>query len=487
METIEYIRFDPANKHLIDGLGLSHHALGEIFLSAEGDRVFPCSIVEGASPSIRAYIEREYRAASLSFDGIVEGQMSCPDPWGGEWVAADWVITSPKRFSLPFEMLSVYYRCQSAGGRTFWLCIYETYGRATQVFFPDLNCAIYDFQLSLAQDVVRTLHATLAAIPREVIDGIKGSVPVSAKRIGLLDMVTNFGHQLLNHLSGIQRLAEEALIDRLDEIWLCGTEFYGAVENIFPELRNRVRRFDDRWAVQAELLQQRVHLFKLGSNLVTAQLRQRILSLAGRFADTSHQRLVITIRADGRRCLNLPEVVAQAYASLSVEHSDLRIVLDGWVIPESDIRLNSSLATAIREPLLSRIRAEMDLAEKISSSLPSGVVVGNTIGLSMLESIASLSGASAYLSHIGTLQHKLGILVGIPGVVHGPQIQLQSPETGPFMSEVGFAPYYLPVEAVKDVKTTSERGAGFHDYSIADANAVIAGLDRVLKLAAERG
>jgi hypothetical protein len=156
-------------------------------------------------------------------------------------------------------------------------------------------------------------------------------------------------------------------------------------------------------------------------------------------------------------------------------------VLDGWVFPESELAAGgSSVATAISPRYLQPIRREMALAQAVADALPAGAIADNVIGLSIGESLARLAGIDAYLSHVGTLQHKLGFFIDAGGVVHGPTAQLRTVEGGSFQSEAGRPPLFLPPDAVEDVPVESARGDRFHDYSIRDLDAVADRLGNLL-------
>ena len=419
-------------------------------------------------------------------DAIAAGAFWCPDPWAAEPATARAVFANPSRGSLPFEMLPLFYAFRSRAGKEFWICIFSTYGRPTHVFLPEQDCLIYDYSQHLAPPVLESLLSTIE-VARPILEHDCNHLPCAAEAIGLLDMQTNFGHQLINHLSGLQRLVDLGLLDQLDEIWLCGVEFFGPTETLFPETRGRIRRFRDRWAVSQELLRSpRSRLFKIGSNVFQARLRERILrKCPSASAATGREGalLAVTVRATGRRCVNLPEAVAGIFARLSPAFPGLRIVLDGWVFPESELVAGgSSVATALSPRYLQPIRNEMALAQAVADALPPGAVAGNVIGLSIRESLAHLAGIDAYLAHVGTLQHKLGFFTDAGGVVHGPTAQLQTIEGGSFLTEVGRAPLFLPPGAVEDVPVESARGTRFYDYRIRDLDAVA---DRLRDLIAD--
>ncbi|MGH9955847.1 MAG: hypothetical protein ACREBC_01805 [Pyrinomonadaceae bacterium] len=483
----EYIRFDGGPcACVLSERGISPASISQLFLWKAGEG--PPRLLPGISLANQQYSEREFTAAGISFAGIRTGAFCCPDPWTGEMIPATDVLTSRVQSSLPFGILPLFYRHWSPKGGVFWACVYGTYGRVTQLIIPAMNCVIYELWEHRARAVVTTLSETLALEGvRSKIEGRAEPMVAGAKRVGLLDMVTNFGHQLLNHLSGLQRLIDLDIGQRLDEIWVCGAEFFGPTEALFPEFEGRIKRVQSRWTVLEKLLREPCHVFKVGSNVATQPLRARVRRRGRSGPGDGFLRLVVTVRAEGRRCLNLPEAVAELYNSLLPEYPNLRIVLDGWVFPHSEVVAASSVATAISDRFAGRMRVEMALARAIVDRLPSGAAIANTIGRALAESLDDLEGAHAYFAHVGTLQHKLGLLVGIPGVVHGPSSQLRAPEGGPFSSQFGEPPTHLPPEAVEDVHAASDRGPGFDDYRIVDTSWAVHGLRRMLQQAVEHG
>src|SRR5207248_374450 len=87
----------------------------------------------------------------------------------------------------------------------------------------------------------------------------------------------------------------------------------------------------------------------------------------------------------------------------------------------------------------------------------------------------------AYLSHVGTLQHKLSFMTGAGGVVHGPSEQMINQESGPYHSEIGQTPTYLSGSAVEDIPTNTERGSRSFDYRIVDIEAISNSISAIFK------
>jgi hypothetical protein len=222
-------------------------------------------------------------------------------------------------------------------------------------------------------------------------------------------------------------------------------------------------------------------VIRIGSTYLPSKLRRRIMrSVPAVASGEQGNLLVVTVRAAGRICVNLPEIVAELYESLR-ETFDFTIALDGWVIPESAVGPRASPGGGVPQQYTSAIRDEMDLAHQIQKRLPHGAISANTIGRSMLESLNELSVATCYFAHVGTLQHKLGLLLRLPGVVHGPRLQVCGPEGGPYYSEDGIPPVFIPEDAIEDLPTTSSRGRSFADYRIVDMSFTKAALARVMR------
>ena len=445
-------------------------------------------LMRGVPAGVRQYITREFHGAGVSIDGLRAGALRCPDPWTGAMLATLGVFTSHSRGAMPADLLPLFYAFHSPVGGEMWLCLWGTYGKPAMLFLPRIDIAVHDFlshdaNSTPAAPLLDMLMGSLGAF--RVLLGEAGR-PERAERIGLLDMPEHYGHQMLENLSGVQRLADEGLLPALEELWVTGPEFFGPVEEIFPELQGRVRRFPNRWDLFEPLLRVRHRrLFRIGSNVFQARLRARILAtcpVAGRASERTERPLIaVTVRSAGRQCLNLAEAVGVLHRDLSARIPGLGIVLDGWVFPESELVLRSSVATALSDPHRGRLMAEMAEAAAIRDALPPHAVVDNLIGLSMRESIGALRSVRGYLAHIGTLQHKLALFSGSGGVVHGPTQQLSGIESGPFQSEVGEPPRFLPPAAVTDAAVDNARGERFHIYRITDAVALTTLMSTVLE------
>jgi hypothetical protein len=463
-------------------LGVSWQAISEIFLGLGLPASSP-SLVMGTPTYAKTFARREYLAGGFSFRAIRLGEIRVPDLWTGEILHCRSGFTSPAQDGLPYDMLPFYYRLIGHQRQEFWLTCYGTYGRITHIFLPAQDVIIYDFDAHaapvLAEHLARHLEefrlASEAASAAQRRPGV----------IAVLDMITNFGHQLMNQLGGVERLLEETGAAPVDQLWLSGVEFFAPIERLFPEVAQKVRRFANRWDMYSELSQGAYLPLRIGTNVFRQGIGDRLKAVSE--TNENHRKIerhpiiAVTVRTAGRRCLNLPDIIQQTISTLRYKYPRLGIVLDGWVLPDSQLFMESALATIWWDDFYrNSVIADLELARQISEQLPNGTIVANLIGQPMSSSLHGLRGIDTYLSHVGTLQHKISFITGTRGVVHGPSSQLSFPDTGHFQAEFGFAPLFLDPSSVVDLVQGPKSRKGFEDYEIVRVDDVTSKLHEIL-------
>ena len=476
-----YWPFSDGLRDAITGAGLNWQAIENIMRPPSPAVRSPQ--IRGECPAgLRKYLDGEYRAAETSFQGLRAGRLAFPDPWGGPTpLAATGCglrnVTKSELYGNP-----LIYRCKSEG-RLVYAVSYNLTGRITQLIFPQLQVIIFDIFQSNAE-----LMATLFEANREQIDALMERRQLDCHRVvGVIDMVFNYGHHMMNHLSGLERLVSTGLHDSLNEVWVSGIPFFGEIAEIFPEIARKLRLFSNQGAMLDAILAENVLPLRVGSNVFSHGLRQRLLDAASRRivypADNRRFPLVaVTIRGGGRACLNLGEVVAHLHRMLSPHFPNIGYVLDGWVFPEALLRLSSGAATCLWPDNLALISREMAAAGEVADALPRGAVVRNLIGQSILHSISGLRDIDAYFAHVGTLQHKLGFLTHARGFVHGPKRQMTHFDAGTFATESGLTPKFVDPACVVDVDGSGGiRGEGFANYRISDLDNALKPMLQMLK------
>lgn len=466
---VNFVKFDASELEALADMGFHPQAVSEIILGPSDLKV--PSIHPDCPDWARFFVAREYRACEHTYKALRQREMRAPDPRTGDFFSSTYTFIPA---SFPARTVPVF-KVFNEGEAVFCLVFCSITNRVTHIIVPNRECVIYDLDLANASAVWDTFKAH--SVP---------SLPViqPRRRVGVVDMVASFAHQAMNHLSGIQRLVDSGLDHQIDEIWVWGTEFYGPTEGVFPELADKIFHVDPA-EMPARLNQCGYDVFKLGSNMVTATLRERLLRLAAaspwKINSPVRSPLIgFTIRSEGRRCVNLPEVIEAIVTGLLPNHPKLGLVLDGWVFPETSVLACSALVTAFSTHYASRMRQEAELCQHISARLPAGIIVRNLVGMSTLESIHGLSDVDAYFAHVGTLQHKIGWFTAARGIIHGPQAALSALDSSAHSTEVGSPPVIMNKEDVADIVVDTSRGPGFYDYEIRDVSAVVSMLNEIL-------
>jgi hypothetical protein len=361
-------------------------------------------------------------------------------------------------------------------------------GRITQVIVPRHKIVIHEHNADPARG---NLLEVEKAFP-EAFDSGLPPLNKDGQRIAVVDMVNNHGHHLINHLSGIQRLIDLNVHDQIDGIWTQNISFFGSVKRLFPEISEKIRHFETKADLQSALNGEDGLRVRIGSNYFSKALSDRLHAYAGPsplIARTEPKSaiLAITMRGGLRVCENLADCVTAIFDHSIAASLEIKIMIDGWVIPESSVIDGSPVLTYLRSPYKKPIDLEFQMADEITRRLPANTVVANVVGRSMADSIAILRQANAYFAHIGTLQHKLGFLTDADGLVHGPKDQLSSLEAGPFLTECGRIPQFLSPDMIEDIpETGGVRGSKSNNYRISDPDAVGRMMAEILKSAVAR-
>jgi hypothetical protein len=467
----KFLKFSNLDLSYLVDHGISYESLSQILLG--NSNAVQLNLHETTPKSIVNYINREYAACSIAFNKNYAGKQVIPSLFSKSEVncSCSFLISLPKRSSYFFlvKKYSDYFN--------FYLIFASVASRVTHIYIPAFNIFISESMESLAPDIAHEIDL----ISTKIIP-----INLDKKPIAIVDMVSNYAHQLINHLSGIQRILDEGMTDFYESIVVSGKHFYGDEELIFPELKGKIiqLRRDDLFKNYSD--GSVTELVRIGSVCFRTELKNRLVNISklrnSDFTISNNTRpiLVITTRSDGRRCLNLVQIVLDIVDGLLHQYPNLGVVIDGWVFPESEIYSNSEVVTTVLNKNLTNLNMEcLDVLE-ISKSLKPGVFLGTTVGNGMLKSINSIQGACVYFSHIGTLQHKVAWFTGARGVVHGPKSEISRLDSNWFSCEGVVPPVLISTNDIEDVPVDTERGPGFFDYRINKSENIVKQLKSLL-------
>ena len=351
------------------------------------------------------------------------------------------------------------------GDQTFYLFNYGPAFKKILVYFPHLELII-----RLAPggpdlvELVNKWKALAVTYWQKVIEHIAYS--------GTREIVLTHGwmgstaHHLLNDLTGINRLVKTGRINNVDKFLVGGFEYYGRLEEIFPEIPKEkiLRFFHDNFSYLPEVvLDGKFFALKAGDRLITEELAKRIHKVAINKcnkpflnelenAKKNSPLILMTVRSSGRRMwMSQVQGIASIIQKLSLDFPNLGVVLDGISRPYGK---ETSLSDREEEMLAD----DQAVVKQILELLPDNQVsVYNTIGCTMSESIAWACAIDSYIVPFGGGMAKVTYVANKPGVVYCNRTILETSYKDHWYTasqrENGIAPTYIPSGYVVDLKT----------------------------------
>lgn len=294
--------------------------------------------------------------------------------------------------------------------------------------------------------------------------------------VALTSGVENFAHQIWNTLSGFERqvglLSEGSAYDSI--IWF-GSEFFGPLKTIFPELAGSPEEKRPARGRSPEINANKPALaFTVGDLVIRQGMRRRLdrvlqqrhpseqeLALLSKLDAASGPVIWLGLRQGDKSWDGQDRHIPRMLDLIAEEFPDARFIIDGFSEPDGLDYVSSRWAVYIRsiEGLVDGVRRATK-AETYSM-----------IGLSMLGAISLARKADFYIAPIGTSQHKVGWFCDAPGVVYCSSAWKRlSGDRMPGASEVegGTAPVFYygdPIEG-NNKRTVFDRRSNLENFAI---------------------
>ena len=311
--------------------------------------------------------------------------------------------------------------------------------------------------------------------------------PPTEKRAILRIGHENFAHHLRNELSALEEWLHTATPEQLARISISASdEPIGPLGDVFPQLAGCEivsDISDDASGVTAD----NPISVRVGSRLVTERLRQRVRDYAERHAQavathparhllaTAWPRIWISTRTGWRTAANFDALflalvprVFRAYPRAAMFMDGFSFPLGFFDDPRTADRRDSFVSRATEtEVVITELKSKVkeqfgtELADRICS----------ISGIDLMSAIALGAACDYYICHFGTLQHKIGWIHDIPGMMHGPS----SSRTDGFslrwhrtQVEGGVAPDAIPSRLIVVPGDTNRRKSWNRDYEFSD-------------------
>ncbi|MGB3510484.1 MAG: tetratricopeptide repeat protein [Microcoleaceae cyanobacterium] len=360
------------------------------------------------------------------------------------------------------------------GDEVFYLICSGVLGEGNSLYFPNHELVIHLSALGDYHPNSERINAWKAQLVTNW-EKVKSYITITGvPKIATFIANPQLGHHLLNELSGLLKLYEAGDLGNIDKFFIIsnpknGTEFYGRINDIFPEINSdKIERIDDSQLIEDKILTDNYFIIKLGDNFVTENLVKRIYKISSKKcspdflaktkeAEEKHFPLFwVNIRSHNRSWASQIQGTANLIKSLWKDFPNIGVVIDGFSLPDSWENIDSSRWKAA-------LKEEKEIAKDIQSLLPPEIRVYDIVGCPLHENIIWACAIDLYLAHEGTTQNKVGWIGNKPGVVHGASdiLMRKFPEK---FRENGIKPVFISKEHIVKIEgIDSELGKGSYD------------------------
>jgi len=239
----------------------------------------------------------------------------------------------------------------------------------------------------------------------------------------------NFAHHLWNELSALAEWLEHTQADERTGVTLIPLrEPFGPLEGIFPELQSLT-------LLRSVTTPQDINrmsgcLVMPGSRKVTRRVREIVANYLQNQASEVARRMEqdflnrhqpvfwFSVRDHDRTCLNQMEFLEALALRLLNSYPDSAILLDGFAFTPYEPDLDTLIAAEKRAGSLRDFIQELKNRVTVSHGPDTAARLCSVSGLSLIDNLYLARHVNYYVCHAGTLQHKLGWLYDIPGIMH---------------------------------------------------------------------
>jgi hypothetical protein len=292
----------------------------------------------------------------------------------------------------------------------------------------------------------------------------------------------NFAQYLWNELSALEEWMSGASDQAIAGLTIVPRfEPLGPLDEIFPRLK-KAQFFRASLQNQNSFLETARLIVRPSSRIVSRGIRERIVEYCGA-QPMAHAwpRVWISVRTGSRTPDNQAEFIVATIGKILQAYPDAEFLLDGFSFPmdiDHGIRHAKSregFKEKTREAFKARsrdcdaaIERTIGATRRILGS-PSAARISSVSGIAITDAIAAAGTCHYYICHSGTLQHKIGWLHKIPGIIHSPTI---SRSWYAAQVEDGITPDELPMEfiAPSAIPTTALNLRRNFNYVITDVD-----------------
>jgi tetratricopeptide (TPR) repeat protein len=366
--------------------------------------------------AVKRHVLEKERTVSFQDRVLAERRLQVPDPF-----APDRLIEPGDSFLIYDKVIYTF-----ASAHMWHVITGGAAGDIQGILFPHINTAIY-FQerppiglglASLATMQTELMRRFLAA--EAPVTKLKAAAADERPKliVGCICGVENYAHQAWNSFSGLERQIIQGIHGNYAEIQYFGTEFFGSLEDIFPEIGSiPVGRHPNRKFFGGDLPSAPRLLLSIGGHLLSRPLIERLRQHAAQTAAPAirsrlegRTAVVIGLRANDKAWVDQEEGILSLVEKIAAEIPSCIFLLDGFSKPAG--------ADYVSPKWSGTIAAIRKTAQRIIDRAPSAIEMVFLDDLSLNDCLALLDRIDLYVMPIGTLQHKFGWFGDAAGIVY---------------------------------------------------------------------
>jgi hypothetical protein len=384
-------------------------------------------------------------------DRIVRDQdFAFKDPFSGETCYAIDSWQKYGRTCYMFRGRELFYII-SGGAGSKALCLYVPKLELVLDFRAGLEKLLKHFLLSNTLAGIASRLAGLAGTYNRAIAAPKRTEPRRRKIVLSLQQTQNFAHHYWNFYTGLERIVLAGNASNVSRIQFSSSEFFGRLDHLFPEFAGKLEILEKPAYFDPCPFSEDELLVTVGGYAIPQTLldrtRRAMAALPAAPGAISPEAVPpawpvvwMGMRLGDKSWVMQDRDIPILIDRLAKRFPNLLVLLDGFSFPVGVDQITHKWADA-----LSKLT---NLAETIRSrcSVPDRVI--SMVGNSLRESVLWAERTDAYLTPIGTTQHKIGWFTKASGLVYLPDRGGRSirPEhmPGAWEAQGSTLPRYMP-------------------------------------------
>ena len=304
----------------------------------------------------------------------------------------------------------------------------------TYLYFPQQEC-IFHFKvakvrLKIVESIITNFKSYVVTNAKKILSYLIAS-DSQVKTVGVVGLNKNStAHHIWDDLPGIQNLYEAGQLNSIDQLLIpIGCEYYGGIDEIFPELSSEKVKRVEFVDLGKNILENNFFGCMLrtgaGCRFVKENLAQRIYKLSEQKCSPdfisqvkeakakSFPILWVSFRLGKRTWMSQFKGITNIIENLSLHFPKLGVIFDGY----SRRDIWGSLELEPQEE--NYIANEKKFLNEIKSCLPKTVNIYDVIGAPMYEAIIWAHNIDLYMAPLGGGLVKVVSIANKPGIVHG--------------------------------------------------------------------